>query len=65
MVLRPEKKSQAYSYGFICAFSDSDALASYASDERHQALGRRLVALVGGDVDNIWVADIDTQAGQI
>jgi hypothetical protein len=53
-----EGKSPGYPYGFIARFEDRDALARYADDPRHQALGARLVALCGG-ADRITVYDIE------
>lgn len=53
-----EGKSPGYPYGFIARFEDRDALARYAADARHQALGARLVALCGGP-DRITVYDIE------
>ena len=53
-----EGKSPESAYGFVCTFTDRDALDRYAADTRHQALGARLVALCGG-ADRIKVYDID------
>ncbi|SMX39804.1 Dabb family protein [Octadecabacter ascidiaceicola] len=54
-----ENSSPEVNYGFHGSYTDSAALASYASDLRHQALGGRLVTLCGG-VDGIKVYDIET-----
>lgn len=53
-----EGKSPDYPYGFIARFEDKTALARYAADPRHQALGAQLVALCGG-ADGITVYDIE------
>ena len=55
-----EEKSADYGYGFICTFTDQAALARYAGDTRHQALGGRLVALCVSGAEGIFVADIET-----
>ena len=57
-----ENSSPEAKYGFHGVYADRAALASYASDPRHQALGRRLVALCGG-ADGIKVYDIETAGG--
>ena len=54
-----EAKTQDYPYGFIGTFTDADAVATYAADPRHQALGGRLVALCEGGGDGIMVMDIE------
>lgn len=54
-----EGKSPEAPYGFICHFNDRTALARYAQDPRHRALGARLVGLCGG-ADRIKVYDIET-----
>ena len=51
-----EGRSPAYGYGFVGQFRDGLALAVYAEDPRHQALGARLVALC----DDLLVADVDS-----
>lgn len=53
-----EQKSQDYSHGFICTFSDEAALGRYAQTPDHLALGRRLVTLCTGDADGIMVMDL-------
>ncbi|NDV02113.1 Dabb family protein [Pseudoroseicyclus tamaricis] len=54
-----EGKSPGYSYGFVVTFADRAALARYAADPGHQALGARLVALCGG-AEGIFVADLES-----
>ncbi|SLN29288.1 Dabb family protein [Pseudooctadecabacter jejudonensis] len=54
-----EGKSSEASYGFVCTFATARALATYAQDARHRALGARLVAMCGG-AEAIKVYDIDT-----
>ncbi|SHF19480.1 Stress responsive A/B Barrel Domain [Loktanella atrilutea] len=51
-----EGRSPAYGYGFTAQFHDSLALAVYAADPRHLALGARLMALC---VD-LLVADLES-----
>lgn len=51
-----EGRSAAYAYGFVGVFRDADALAVYAQDATHTALGARLVALC----DDLLVADLDS-----
>jgi hypothetical protein len=55
-----EGKSPESPYGFYATFTDCAALARYAHDPRHQALGVRLVALCGGP-EAIKVYDIETK----
>ena len=55
-----EGKSPESPYGFHAIFTDRAALARYANDPRHQALGARLVALCGGS-EAINVYDIETK----
>lgn len=40
-----EAMSPEYDYGFIATFESAQALADYAENETHRALGARLVAL--------------------
>ena len=56
-----EGKSPDAPYGFVCTFDDVTALAAYAADPRHTALGTRLVDLCGG-ADGIMVYDLDVGA---
>ena len=51
-----EGRPAAYGYGFTGLFRDADALAAYAQDGRHRALGARLLALC----DDLMVADLDS-----
>ena len=51
-----EGRSPAFAYGFVGQFRDALALAVYADDARHRALGARLVALC----DDLLVADVDS-----
>ena len=53
-----ENSSPEANYGFQGTYTDRAALAFYAADPRHQALGGRLVALCGG-ADGIKVYDIE------
>lgn len=55
-----EQKSPETHYGFHGVYTDRAALARYANDPRHQALGARLVALCGG-ADRIKVYDINAE----
>lgn len=55
-----EQKSPEAQYGFHATYTDRAALARYADDPRHQALGARLVALCGG-ADKIKVYDIEIE----
>lgn len=54
-----ERLSPGLDYGFVCSFRDTGALADYAGNPEHRALGARLVALCGG-VEGIMVIDLDT-----
>lgn len=54
-----EGKSADYPYGFTLDAENAKALAAYAVDPAHQALGARLVALCSGGADGIMVYDID------
>lgn len=58
-----EAKSPEAQYGFHGLYADRGALDAYANDQRHQALGGRLVALCGGS-DGIKVYDVAT-AGEL
>ena len=51
-----EGRSPAYGYGFVGQFRDALALAVYADDPRHRALGGRLMALC----DDLLVADVES-----
>ncbi|MGZ9809441.1 Dabb family protein [Pseudoroseicyclus sp. H15] len=54
-----EGKSPGYPYGFVATFADRAALATYAADPGHKALGARLAALCTGGGAGIFVADLD------
>ncbi|WP_299652418.1 Dabb family protein [uncultured Tateyamaria sp.] len=54
-----EGKTPDYPYGFTLDAENAAALAAYAVDPEHQALGARLVALCQGGADGITVFDID------
>ena len=54
-----EQKSADFPYAFLCRFDDADAVARYANDPRHQALGAKLVSLCKGGADGITVFDIE------
>ena len=51
-----EGRSAVFGYGFTSQFRDANALAAYAQDRRHRALGARLLALS----DDLLVADLDS-----
>ncbi len=54
-----ENLSPGWDAGFICRFADAAALAVYAADPTHKALGARLVALCAGGVAGLMVIDLD------
>ena len=54
-----ENKTPDFPMGFTIDFADEAALAAYAADEAHKALGARLVALCRGGADGITVYDLD------
>lgn len=54
-----EGKTPEYPYGFTLDAENAEALAAYAVNPEHQALGARLVALCQGGGDGITVFDID------
>ncbi len=53
-----EDKSPDFPYGFTLDAADADALARYAGNPEHQALGARLVQMCQGGGDGIVVFDI-------
>ena len=55
----PEQIERGYLHGFSIDFDSLEALAVYAEDPRHQALGGQLVANAIGGVDGLLVVDID------
>jgi len=57
-----EGKSADYPYGFTLDAENAKALAAYAVDPEHQALGARLVDLCEGGADGIVVYDLETPA---
>lgn len=52
-----ENKLPDYPYGFICSFTDAEAVKAYAEDPTHKELGARLVELSGGSA-GILVIDL-------
>ncbi|WP_299048116.1 Dabb family protein [uncultured Tateyamaria sp.] len=54
-----EGKTPDYTYGFTLDADNAEALAAYAVDTEHQALGARLAALCEGGAEGILVFDID------
>ncbi|QND51913.1 Dabb family protein [Phyllobacterium sp. 628] len=50
---------KGFSDGFIIDFSDAGARDAYLVDDRHQALGSRIVASAVGGVDGVFVFDLD------
>ena len=57
-----ENKSPDHGYGFTLDAVDAEALAAYAKDDRHKALGARLVEMCEGGARGIMVYDIDGAA---
>ncbi len=55
-----EAKSPSYPYGFTLDFAAQAALQRYASDETHQQLGARLVALCVDGAEGVLVFDLET-----
>ena len=56
-----ENKSPDYRYGFTLDARNPKALAAYAVDSEHLALGAKLVEMCVGGADGIVVYDIDTR----
>ena len=56
-----EGKSADYPYGFLCRFTNAQALSAYADDPRHKALGGQLVEMCNGGADGIVVFDLDVK----
>jgi len=56
-----EAKSPGWPYGFVGTYASRAALATYAENPRHRALGARLVALCEGGGDGIVVYDIEAE----
>ncbi|MEM1366161.1 MAG: Dabb family protein [Pseudomonadota bacterium] len=55
-----ENSTPGYTHGFIIGFDSPAALATYANDADHRAVGARLVAMCTGGKDGISVFDIVT-----
>jgi hypothetical protein len=55
----PEKIERGYQHGFVIDFDNWDALANYAANPDHKALGQQLVDNAEGGIDGILVLDID------
>lgn len=55
----PETLDRGYTHGFAIDFEDGAALARYAEDSAHKALGARLVASAVGGVAGLLVVDLD------
>lgn len=56
-----ENLSERFGYGFLCGFTDREALDRYAVDPRHKALGARLVSLCEDAAGSIMVIDLKTE----
>ncbi|RLK08136.1 stress responsive alpha/beta barrel protein [Ruegeria conchae] len=54
-----EAKSPGYPYGFTLDFAAEVDLRRYASDETHQLLGARLVALCVDGAEGVLVFDLE------
>ncbi len=54
----PEQIERGYKHGFVIDFDDWGALARYAENAEHKALGGRLVENAIGGIDGILVLDI-------
>lgn len=57
-----EGKTPGFAYGFTLDAATAEALAAYAVDPEHMALGARLVDLCEGGGDGIRVYDIEAPA---
>jgi len=57
-----EGKSQGFPYGLVARFNDAEAVARYAEDPVHKALGARLCELCDGGADGIVVYDLEVAA---
>lgn len=55
----PEQIERGYMHGFVIDFTDWDALASYADNPEHKALGKQLVDNAEGGIDGILVVDLE------
>ncbi len=54
----PEQIERGYMHGFVIDFDDWAALAVYAGNAEHKALGGQLVENAIGGIDGILVLDI-------
>ena len=54
-----EGKSPDHGVGFTLDAEDAGALAAYAADARHRALGARLIEMCAGGAGGIVVYDIE------
>jgi hypothetical protein len=54
-----EKLSPDCSYVFTCSFADEAGLQRYLADQKHQALGRRLIAICNGGLSGLCVVDME------
>ena len=55
----PEEIERGYMHGFTIDFDTWDALAAYADNPKHKALGAQLVENAIGGIDGILVLDIE------
>ena len=55
----PEDLERGYTHGFTIDFDDHAALAAYADDPEHQALGSQLVANAEGGRNGLLVVDLE------
>lgn len=53
-----ENKTPEYDYGFIMVFRDQSSYTAYTANEKHQAIGKQLVAACHGGYEGITVFDI-------
>ena len=54
----PEKIERGYTHALVVDFDDWAALAAYADDEGHRAIGSRIVEAARGGVDGLLVLDL-------
>lgn len=55
----PEKIERGYMHGFVIDFEDWDALGVYSDNEKHKALGARLVENAVNGIDGMLVLDVE------
>jgi hypothetical protein len=55
----PEQMERGYQHGFTVDFNDWAALAAYADDPEHRALGAQLVAMAQDGLAGLIVLDIE------